>query len=209
MDEKDLLSRFTAWMDLHKAARKGPILECKKSEKGECIVEAFIPGVEKTVRVVDKEPQKAIDKFFIEAVKEIDKYLEGKPEQSEELNQKSLKIQKKTRNEVLKKRDEKLLNVFNPDVTTDKFYKDLEIIMRILENAITDVSYVLNEKRSNLYVKTLNRSFFEENMSADDVSLEMQYIIRKELQESKLTVLFTQCKVTDEYVLAFAVTETF
>ena len=81
--------------------------------------------------------------------------------------------------------------------------------MRILENAITDVSYVLNEKRSNLYVKTLNRSFFEENMSADDVSLEMQYIIRKELQESKLTVLFTQCKVTDEYVLAFAVTEMF
>ena len=209
MDEKDLLSRFTAWMDLHKVARKGPILECKKSEKGECIVEAFIPGVEKTVRVVDKEPQKAIDKFFIEAVKEIDKYLEDKPEQSEELNQKSLKIQKKTRNEVLKKRDEKLLNVFNPDVTTDKFYKDLEIIMRILENAITDVSYVLNEKRSNLYVKTLNRSFFEENMSADDVSLEMQYIIRKELQESKLTILFTQCKVTDEYVLAFAVTETF
>ena len=209
MDEKDLLSRFTAWMDLHKVTRKRPILECKKSEKGECIVEAFIPGVEKTVRVVEKEPQKAIDKFFVEAVKEIDKYLEDKPEQSEELNQKSLKIQKKTRNEALKKRDEKLLNDFNPDVTTDKFYKDLEIVMRILENSITDVSYVLNEKRSNLYVKTLNRNFFKENMSADDVSLEMQYIIRKELQESKLTVLFTQCRVTDEYVLAFAVTETF
>ena len=155
------------------------------------------------------EPQKAIDKFFVEAVKEIDKYLEGKPEQSEELNQKALKIQKKTRNKALKKRDKKLLNVFNPDITTDKFYKDLEIVMRILENSITDVSYVLNEKRSNLYVKTLNRNFFKENMSADDVSLEMQYIIRKELQESKLTVLFTQCKVTDEYVLAFAVTEMF
>ena len=126
MDEKDLLSRFTAWMDLHKAARKGPILECKKSEKGECIVEAFIPGVEKTVRVVDKEPQKAIDKFFIEAVKEIDKYLEDKPEQSEELNQKSLKIQKKTRNEVLKKRN---INVIKVPINVTKIIGVLKKVL--------------------------------------------------------------------------------
>ena len=77
----------------------------------------------------------------------------------------------------------------------------------MIENTVRDVSLVLDEEESGLYIKVLSRDFFDPEKSNERVSAEMQVLCRKELKDTGMLLLFTKCRVTENSVIVIGVTE--
>ena len=211
MTQPNLITKFMAWMDLYNNGNKFELLENHLTEKGERCIEAYVPLLNKKVSGVHKNVEKAFDSFFIAFSESIDEYIKDKPYIALALEGQIEIIEEKSREEIKERVDNrKERSVFKKlenDVTYDKFNDILDASVRVIDNVIRAISYLIDEEESNLYINVLSRSLFEAEKSNEVVSAEAQSLCRKELSETNMVLLFTKCRVTDNSVIVIGVTD--
>lgn len=208
MTKPYLIAKFMAWMDLYDDGKELELLENHLTEKGERSIEAYVPLLDKKISGVHKNIEKAFDLFFTTFSDLIDEYIKDKPDIATALEKKIEEIEAMSRREMkerLAKRTEfeKLEN----DIANHKFNEVLDESIRMIENTVRDVSLVLNEEESSLYIKVLSRDFFGPQKTNERVSAEMQILCRNELKDTGMSLLFTKCRVTENSVIVIGVTE--
>ena len=93
------------------------------------------------------------------------------------------------------------------DIMADRFNKDLDESIDMINNTVRDVAMVLDEEEYRLYIKVLSRDYFPEDESNDNISMKMQTMCREELRGSELMLLFAKCRVLDNFVIVLGMTE--
>ena len=75
MSDPNNITKFMAWMDLYYEGDNEELLHARTTENGERCFECFVPVIEKQISGVDKNHEKAFDKFFNNFAKEVDEYV--------------------------------------------------------------------------------------------------------------------------------------
>ena len=211
MSDPNDIKKFMAWMDLYYDGDNVGLLHSQTTENGERCFECDVPLIEKHISGIDKNHEKAFDKFFKNFSKEVDEYISKHPKVKDELDKQMKSIEDKTKEELERRRanrkeDSEYQEIKN-DISTSKFRADLDMSMDVLNKSITDISLILDESPSNLYVKIVGRDYFEDNLSDEKIRLKMDYLCSNEARESNKLLLFTNCRVTSDVVILIGVFE--
>ena len=211
MTKPDLITKFMAWMDLYNDDKEIELIENHLTEKGERCIEAYVPLLDKKISGVHKNVEKAFDLFFTTFSDSIDEYIKDKPDIAAALEKQIRDIEEESRKEMkerlAKRKEPTEFEKLERDIASHKFNQDLDESIRMIENTVRDVSLVLDEEESGLYIKVLSRDFFDPAKSNERVSAEMQVLCRKELKDTGMSLLFTKCRVTENSVIVIGVTE--
>lgn len=202
MTNPKLITKFLAWMDLFDKGRRFELIEARENEKGERCFECIPPKLEKKISGIDKDHEKAFEKFFENFSKEADAYLKENPEIKKELDKQIEIVEKKEREDVQKRKAS-----LNSDVSKQEFIEDLDVAMNILTSASKDVSTVLSENASNLYIKIVGRDYFDKELPVQKIKIQMNLICTNEILKTDNVLLFANCKVTDSLVILLGVIE--
>ena len=95
----------------------------------------------------------------------------------------------------------------NSDISKQEFIEDLDVAMNILTSASKDVSTVLSENTSNLYIKIVGRDYFDKDLPVQKIKTQMNLICTNEILKTDNVLLFANCKVTDSLVILLGVIE--
>ena len=211
MTDPKNISKFMAWMDLYYEGDNEELLHAQTTKNGERCFECFVPVIEKHISGIDKNHEKAFDKFFNNFSKEVDKYVSKHPDIKTDLDKQIKTIEDKSKEELKRRKerrneDSKYQELKN-DISTSQFNAVLDMTMDILNKSVTDVSLVLDEDPSRLYIKILGRDYFADDLSDEKIGTRMNLLCSKEVRESNNTLLFAKCRVTCDVVILVGVVE--
>ena len=209
MNRSTNISKFLAWMDLFYEGDNTDLLRCSNNEQGERCFTCFVPNIEKEISGTDKNPEKALDKFFKNFIKELDLFLHDKPEIKFDL-ERQIKINDDKHNKELEEyrarhKVNKNFHELHDEILTKRFNDDLNMAISTINLALTDVALILNEDVSRLYIKVVGRPYFDEQLSESQITEQMNYMCRSEIKEKNQLFLFTNCRVTSDIVLLIGV----
>ena len=205
------IKKFLAWMELYGDGNDTYPLENTQTKNDERCVEAYIPLLERTINGVHKNPEIAFDLFFENFSEAVDEYLKDKPEIAKEFADYIQKVDEQNRKELQEKMRNRKESFeaknLELDIRANKFNNDLDESIRMLENATRDISLVLDDDQSRLYLKVLPREYFPLKATNEQMYMKMHALCSSEVKESGCILLFTKCVVTDSSVLAIGVLE--
>ena len=211
MNDPKLITKFLAWMDLYYKGDNTELLEAHTNKNGERCFQCFVPVLEKQITGTNKNPEKAFDIFFDNFSKELENYLSDKPVIRKELEKQIQALDNKRKEErekrIASRKESSEFLKLKSDIAQKQFSDDLDMAMCTLTTTLADVSLILNEDLSNLYVKAIGRQFFEDTLSEDQIKMKMTHLCRKEAKESNKLLLFTNCRATENMVLLIGVFE--
>lgn len=211
MSDPNNITKFMAWMDLYYEGDNEELLHARTTENGERCFECFVPVIEKQISGVDKNHEKAFDKFFNNFAKEVDEYVSERPDVKINLDKQIIAIKNKSKEELQKQREKRKDNPeyqkLKSDISTSQFNAELDMAMDILNKAVTDVSLTLDENPSTLYIKILGRDYFPEDMSDEKINIKMNLLCSEEARKSNNLLLFAKCRVTSDAVILIGVVD--
>ena len=184
---------------------------CTKNKEGLYELSVTIPLMNKTITVSDKDIVKAYDLLYEIFSKEIDAYIETRPHLKEELD-KRIRVMEyaQQKNDQLAKAHHKPLSEEEQlgfDIFSKQLTKDIEESLDSVVSIVDDISLILDEDPTRLYIKVLPRNYFAENINDTEAAIRMHVLSRKELKEAGYVPLYLKHRTTKDNLVIVGIME--